>query len=164
MFSPSTPRHNWRTMYTAPLRPTVPHRVPLSPRRALCCPSCLPASIPFDRTGDSPRCASRPVSPRLASSRLASSSFSLPAAIPLPRSALARGATSDALCCRRVVAAAASILRLSRFRLGCRRGSRGDSRPLDMHLVSFEINQNPHGEKLKNLIYRYDDILFIILS
>jgi len=64
---------------------------------------------------------------RLASSRLASSSFSLSAIISLPRGALARGATSDALCCRRVVTAAASIPRLSRFRLSCRRGSRGDS-------------------------------------
>jgi len=74
------------------------------------------------------------ISPRLTSLRF-SSSFSLSATISLPRGDLTRGATSDALCCRRVVAAA-SIPRLSRFRLSCRRGSRGDSCLPDMH-VSF---------------------------
>lgn len=144
MFSPSTPRHTTGALCVpgSPLCPAAPlPPVPVfsSPSPPYAAPSCLSASIPFDRTGDSPRCASRPAS------RL-SSSFSLsPCRGPSsPRRSRSRGATSDALCCRRVVAAAASILRLSRFRLGCRRGSRGDSRPPDVHLSLMRDKPKPH--------------------
>lgn len=68
MFSPSTLRHNQRAICTNRFSLPFPRRpAPYSPLpRALCCPSCFSASIPFDHTGDSPRCC---VSPRFASPR-----------------------------------------------------------------------------------------------
>lgn len=143
-----------RTMYTAPLypaascRPGTMFRSPLRhalrrPSRAFPHPSLSTTLTRFTSLHVSlcvsPRLAApRRATPRLTLLRFAFSSFSLPATISLPRGALAR-ATSDALCCRRVVAVTASIPRLSRFRLGCRRGSRGDLRPPG--ICSFEMNQ-----------------------
>lgn len=146
LHTPTQPAH-YVHRFSLPRR-AAPHRVLLSP-----VPYAAPRAFPHPSLSTtleihlvvclSPRLAS----PRLASPRLASSSFSLSAAISLPRGVLARGATSDALCCRRVVAAAASIPRLSRFRLGCRRGSCGDSRPPNTHLSL----RDPR-EELKNVI------------
>lgn len=110
--------------------------------RTLPRPPCAPHAFPHPSLSTTlERFTSLRASPRLARSFLF---LTLCRNLSSP---LARGATSDALCRRRVVAAAASIPRLSRFRLGCRRGSCRDGRPPDAH-PSLGTSRNARGKKL----------------
>lgn len=151
MFSPSTPRHSRRTMCTAPLCPAAPCS-PL-PRALRSAPR-----VPFRIHPFRPhwRFTSLCVSPRLASASRAPPllplSRSLSAAISSPRRSRSRcneRCTLLSSCSRRrcfySAAQSVSVRMPARFARRFASVARASA--------SFGMARNPHGKKLKNLIY-----------
>lgn len=133
-----------------PARPRLLSRISLPAPPPSAAPRCLYTSIPFDHTGDSPRCA-----PRLASPRLRSL-FSLPRGTP--RSRCNERCTLSSSCShrRRFHFAAQSVS----ARLPARFAQRGSARSSPD--VTLAENRNARGKKCRCSIasryytYRYE--------